>query len=103
MTAVDRPDQKGFATSSAPFYFSVALPEGNYRVTVTLGDSTGESTTTVKAEVRRLELERVHLAAGQTAQRSFTVALRRPEYPGGGMVRLKPREKTTDVWIGTTS
>ena len=98
VTAVDRPDQHGFATGSAPFYFSVALPEGNYRVTVTLGDSAGESTTTVKAEVRRLVLQNIHTAAGQTVQRTFTVALRRPEFPGGGMVRLKPREKTTDVW-----
>jgi len=98
VTAVDRADQRGFATGSAPFYFSVALPEGNYRVTVALGDPAGESTTTVKAEVRRLMLERIHLAAGETTTRTFTVALRRPEYPGGGMVRLKPREKTTDVW-----
>src|SRR5579859_7716628 len=40
--------------SSEPFYFSVKLPEGNYEVTVSLGDKTGESTTTVKAELRRL-------------------------------------------------
>src|SRR5262249_5297261 len=37
---------RGFCTGSQPFYFSVALPEGNYNVTVTLGDTAGESTTT---------------------------------------------------------
>src|SRR5215207_2399568 len=36
-----------FCTSSAPFYFSVALPEGNYDVTVTFGDRGGETVSTV--------------------------------------------------------
>src|SRR5580693_6053658 len=62
--AVDR-GKGGFVTSDEPFYFSVALPEGNYNVTLKLGDPTGESTTTVKAELRRLMLENVHTDAGQ--------------------------------------
>ena len=37
-----------FCASNQPFYFSVALPEGNYNVTVTLGDAEEETTTTVK-------------------------------------------------------
>jgi lysophospholipase L1-like esterase len=101
VSVVDRggtdPLQAGYATGTAPFYFSVALPEGNYRVTVGLGDASAETVTTVKAEVRRLVLERVRTAPGEFATRTFTVAIRRPEYPGG-IVRLKPREKTTDVW-----
>src|ERR1051325_9143622 len=32
-----------FCTSDKPFYFSVALPEGNYDVTVTFGDRDGET------------------------------------------------------------
>src|SRR5262245_38692111 len=32
-----------FITSNQPFFFSVALPEGNYNVTVTLGDAKGET------------------------------------------------------------
>ncbi len=32
-----------FITSNKPFYFSVDVPEGNYDVTVTLGDAEGES------------------------------------------------------------
>ena len=36
----------GCVTSTNPFYFSVRLPEGNYRVSVTLGGPAGESTTT---------------------------------------------------------
>src|SRR5262249_5837980 len=41
---------------NAPFLFSVAVPEGDYRVTVTLGDARGASDTTVRAESRRLML-----------------------------------------------
>jgi lysophospholipase L1-like esterase len=84
--------------STNPFYFSVKLPEGNYRVAVTLGDPAGESTTTVKAELRRLMLEKVHTAPGKFEQRSFTVNLRTPQIAGGGEVHLKPREKTNEWW-----
>jgi lysophospholipase L1-like esterase len=88
----------GCVTSTNPFYFSVRLPEGNYRVSVTLGGPAGESTTTVKAELRRLMLERVHTAPGKTVTRSFIVNLRTPRIPGDGEVRLKEREKTTEWW-----
>ena len=39
--------------SKPPFFFSVALPEGNYRVTAHLGDPSGACVTTIKAESRR--------------------------------------------------
>jgi lysophospholipase L1-like esterase len=88
----------GFCTSQEPFYFSVKLPEGNYNVTVTLGDVEGESTTTVKAELRRLMLENVKPAAGKTAPFQMTINVRTPQIPSGGEVRLKDREKTTEMW-----
>src|SRR4051794_41016862 len=34
-------------TSAKPFLFSARVPEGNYRVTVTLGDPVGESNNTI--------------------------------------------------------
>src|SRR6185503_8212489 len=87
-----------FCTSDKPFYFSVALPEGNYNVTVTLGDAAGETTTTVKAELRRLTLEQVQTAPGKFATRTFTVNVRTPQIAGGGEVKLKDREKTMEWW-----
>ncbi|MBV8857833.1 MAG: rhamnogalacturonan acetylesterase [Acidobacteria bacterium] len=87
-----------FCTSSAPFYFSVALPEGNYDVTVTFGDRAGETVTTVKAELRRLMLEEVRTARGRFETRTFTVNVRTPQIPAGGQVKLKDREKTTEAW-----
>jgi lysophospholipase L1-like esterase len=98
----------GCITSTNPFYFSVKLPEGNYRVTAAFGDRIGESTMTVKAELRRLMLEKVHTAPGQFVTRTFIVNLRTPQITGlprqseaaagGGEVHLKPREKTNEWW-----
>jgi lysophospholipase L1-like esterase len=88
----------GFCTSSQPFYFSAAVPEGNYLVTVTLGDPHGASTTTIKAELRRLMLEHVQTEAGHFATNAFVVNIRRPAISTGGEVRLKERERTTEMW-----
>jgi lysophospholipase L1-like esterase len=100
ITCVDgdagRPLRRNSCTSNQPFFFSAAVPEGNYKVTVTFGDARAESTTTVKAELRRLMLEEVHTAAGKFVTRSFVVNVRTPRIPGGGEVRLKDREKTLE-------
>lgn len=85
-------------TSDKPFYFSVALPEGKYKVTVTLGDSDAATITTIKAELRRLMLEKVETVKGKFVTRTFTVNIRSPLIEGDGEVRLKDREKTTEWW-----
>jgi hypothetical protein len=47
-------------SASRPYLFTARLPhEGNWRVTVILGDPIAPSTTTIKAELRRLMIERV--------------------------------------------
>jgi lysophospholipase L1-like esterase len=87
------------ATGNPPYYFSVRAPEeGNYRVTVKLGAKDSETTTTIKAELRRLMVEKVHTAQGEFESRTFIVNVRRPQIAGGGEVRLKDREKTTEAW-----
>ncbi len=102
VTCVDRGGKDALrsdlCSSDQPFFFSVALPEGNYNVTITFGDRNAETTTTVKAELRRLMLEEVHTAAGKFATRSFTVNIRRPQISTGGEVKLKDREKTSEAW-----
>jgi beta-galactosidase len=82
-----------FCTSDRPFYFSVALPEGNYNVTAVLGDKSDATNTTVKAESRRLMLEKTTTEPGKFAVRTFTVNVRGPTIAGDKAVRLKPREK----------
>jgi lysophospholipase L1-like esterase len=87
-----------FITSDKPFYFSVALPEGNYHVKVTFGNARGVSDTTVKAELRRLMLENVQTAYGKFVTRTFAVNIRVPQITEGGEVKLKDREKTSEIW-----
>lgn len=89
-------ETNGCVSSTSPFYFSAKLPEGNYKVTVTLGDKLGTSATTVKAELRRLMLYHIQTKIGEIATYSFIVNLRRPEISGDGQVHLKTREKTTE-------
>jgi lysophospholipase L1-like esterase len=104
ITAVDRGGddalRSGFITSDKPFFFTVDLPEGNYNVTVTLGDRRGKSITTVKAESRRLMLERVETAAGQFQTRTFTVNIRDSRTKSGEQVRLKADEQPKLDWDG---
>jgi lysophospholipase L1-like esterase len=96
--------QDSISTGAKPFFFSVDLPEGNYNVTVTLGDPAAPSATTVKAELRRLMLENVSVAAGQTSTRTFTVNVRTPTIVAAngvaaGQVDLKaPRETVEEAW-----
>lgn len=83
-------------SSSKPFFFSVPVPEGNYRVTVVLGGEQA-STTTVRAEARRLMLEKVSTRPGASTIRTFDVNVRVPEISStnglpANKVRLKPRE-----------
>jgi lysophospholipase L1-like esterase len=87
---------RDFISGATPFRFSVKLPEGNYAVTVALGGAT-ESEVTVKAEARRLKLERVTVPASETRTRTFVVNVRRPEIAGGNRVRLKQRELDTEM------
>jgi lysophospholipase L1-like esterase len=84
--------QGDFCTGERPFFFSVDLPEGDYRVRLLLGDRAGESQTVVKAESRRLVLEKVVTKSGGVSAATFLVHIRTPQIPGGGQVRLKPRE-----------
>ena len=85
-----------------PSFFSVDLPEGNYRITATLGGFDA-SDTTLKAELRRLMLDAVQLPAGGTQTRSFIVNVRTADIaaaPGvePGRVKLKEREIATEAW-----
>lgn len=87
------------AAEPRPFFFSVDVPEGNHAVTVTFGPSPHAGTGTIKAELRRLMLERVPVPAGATVTRTFIVNTRTPRIAGGGSVDLKaPRETVQEAW-----
>jgi len=81
-----------------PFFFSVRVPDGNYRVTLTLGDRKRAAETTVRAESRRLMLENVSTRKGETATRSFIVNKRHAAINLTDTVRINPREVSTPTW-----
>jgi lysophospholipase L1-like esterase len=97
-------DGYGYEPGS-PALFSVAAAPGNYRVTVTLGRRDGASTTTIKAESRRLMLDAVAVPKGRSVTRSFIVNVRDAALapppanaPGGDRVLLKLRERGSFSW-----
>jgi lysophospholipase L1-like esterase len=85
----------GVCSSDKPFYLSFAVPEGNYRVTAVLGGKEA-SVMTVRAEARRLYLDKLPIGAGKTVTREMDINVRVAEFknPDGtpSRVRLKDRE-----------
>ncbi|KAA8486853.1 rhamnogalacturonan acetylesterase [Arcticibacter tournemirensis] len=88
-----------FISSEKPFFFSVRVPEGNYNVTVTMGDEKGSSVQTIRVENRRLMVENTLTRNGKITKKTFTVHVRTPDIAGSGeRVRLKPRESGYFHW-----
>ncbi len=92
-----------FHLSPGLFYFSVLVPDGNYKVTVTLGSKKKPSSTTVRAESRRLFLHDITTRKGEFKTYSFIVNKRNTTiYDAQGnavdRVRIKDREKSKLVW-----
>lgn len=79
-------------TSEGPLFFSVKVPEGTYRVTVTLGDPWRPTQTTIKAESRRLMEKEVITRAGSYREVTFLVSVWDSLISGTRAVRIKPRE-----------
>lgn len=86
------------ADGKQPFFFSMRVPDGNYKVTVTLGHRKRAGNTTVRAESRRLMLDDVATRKGETVKRSFIVSKRHPAISLSDTVRINPREVGTPTW-----
>ena len=87
-----------FISSEKPFYFSVQLPEGQYKITLTLGGNTEGSSTTLKAESRRLMFENLKTKPGKTLRKVVVVDVRSPRINDSTNIKLKPRELTYINW-----
>ena len=85
-------------TSQQPFNFSVAVPDGNYRVTVTLGNKKKAGQTVVRAESRRHYVDEVVTKKGKFTTVSFIVNKHNPVINGDVRVKLKPREVDYKNW-----
>ena len=95
---------RGGVMGSPSLYFTTDLPEGNWRVTVTLRGVPGGGIVAVKAELRRLMLGPVRLAENEKLERTFMVNTRSFRIAArngvaAGEVQLKaPRESTAEAW-----
>ena len=77
--------------SLSSYYTSVQVPDGNYRVTVTLGAKKFAGNTTVRAESRRLFIENEPTKKGEMKTISFLVNKRTPRISERESVRIKDR------------
>ena len=86
------------AYSDRPIDFSVKVPDGNYRVTVTLGSKKRAAQTVVRAESRRHYTDLVTTKKGQFQTVTFTVNKHEPTIDASTSVKLKPRELSYKNW-----
>lgn len=80
------------------FFFSVQVPDGNYKVTVVLGSKKQKGITTVRAESRRLFLEQIETAKREFKTYTFVVNKRNTVISDTEKVRIKAREKHKLNW-----
>ena len=81
-----------------PFNLDFNLPDGNYRVTVTLGNKKKAGQTVVRAESRRHFVDLVKTKKGEQKTVSFMVNKHTPVIDGNTRVKLKPREVGYKNW-----
>lgn len=84
--------------SNKPFFFSVNVPDGNYKVTVGIGSKNEPSSTTVRGESRRLFIENLSTKKGELKTETFTINKRNIKISGKERVRIKSREKNKLNW-----
>lgn len=100
-------DEKGYGydfvtpmevKSDTPFFFSVAVPDGNYKVTVDLGSDKYAAETTVRGESRRLFVENLATKRGESVLKSFIVNKRDSIISDTERVAVKKNERQKLNW-----
>lgn len=81
-------------------HFDEPRPEGNYICSITFGNDVNATTNWVKAEGRRLMLDRVTTAPGQFVTRRFAVNTRTNRLADGGTVKMSRTESGHERWDG---
>ena len=86
------------AGRATPFFFSVDVPDGNYRVTAVVGNRRSAGETTLRAESRRLFYEHIPTRKGEFTTCTFVVNKRNTQISADEQVRVKPRERYKLNW-----
>lgn len=84
--------------STAPFFFSVAVPDGNYRITAIIGNKNRVGETTIRGESRRLFIENQATKKGEQKECTFTINKRDSHISDTEDVKIKPRERFKLNW-----
>lgn len=84
--------------SVKPFYYSVEVPDGNYKVTVTLGSKKRAAATVVRAEARRLFIDETVTKKNRPVTVSFIVNKHSARINDRTSVKLKADEQGSPNW-----
>lgn len=84
--------------TNAPFFFSVKVPDGNYKVTALVGSKKQSGVTTVRGESRRLFFENRATRKGEIDTCQFVINKRNAQIEGDEWVNIKPRERSKLNW-----
>ena len=76
----------------APMFFSVKVPEGDYKVTVTLGSKYYAGITALRSETRRMVVDKLVTRKGELRDVTFNVNVHTPYIDGKKTVGLHRRE-----------
>lgn len=82
----------------APQKFAVSVPDGNYKVTLTIGSKKKAAQTMVRGENRRLFVENLVTKKREQKTVSFVVNKRTPKIDEKLTVKIKPREAGYNTW-----
>lgn len=97
-----RQQTETYKLTDGVFYFSVLVPDGNYKVTVTVGSKKQKASTTVRAESRRLYVHDAETKKGEFKTFSFVVNKHNTEIFMTDclrdIVKITPREKGVLRW-----
>ena len=85
-------------SSVSPIEFKAQVPDGNYRVTVTLGSKKRAAQTVVRAESRRHFTDVVSTKKGKFQTVTFAVSKHEAKIDDERSVKLKPREGQRKNW-----
>lgn len=81
-----------------PMFFSVKVPEGDYKVTVTLGSKKYAGLTTLRSETRRMVVEGLDTKKGELVDVVFNVNVHTTYIDGKRTVTLQKREEVDWGW-----
>ena len=83
---------------AAPMFFSMRVPEGDYKVTITLGSRQYAGITALRSEMRRMVVDRMVTRKGELRDITFNVNVHTPYIDGKKTVSLHKREVGTMNW-----